>query len=816
MFAKKKRGVFLSKLKIKKLSMNNKNLDKNRHSIDIQSEIIKKKKRVADAIASGKSIPIQHAPSKSKPISIQNNITNNQNTNIDIKPKKRKKPNIILTFLLKFFSIIATTIFSVLLITIITGTIVTTAITIYLMDFMNSSADVDIADPTSSYSSYIYTKNTNSGEYDLVYKITPRNNDARIPVDLENIPEHVKNAFIYTEDERFYSHDGVDFKRTFAAFVNLFIPIYNSQHGGSSITQQLIKNITLDDEVNWERKLREIFRAIQLEKKYTKDDILEAYLNNIYFGQSEDYFNLYGIEAASIAFFGKSVSELTVREAASLAACPKNPYWANPIADYSTNQERAAYAVGKMFEMGTLTPEEYTKAINEKVLVTNMDEFKKTFLNPKKINDSKDDFKNPEITSYAVDAALYEFCDYIMETTAIDNMDDALKKFNQGGYKLYLTVDNDLQSYLEDKYSNWDNFFYETNDNNEQIQSSFIVMNYTGDILGVVGGIGQKDQSLSSNRAVQNVFSRQPGSTIKPITTYGYALENDLITWSTYFTDTPIFEDEEGKPWPTNYTNDYWNGSFTVADFIKFSRNTLPAQICQSYGLENIFNFATKNLHVNLKDLYTTSDGRVISDKEYAPLSVGALSQGLTVENLANAYMPYGNGGLYYKSHIIDKIVSANNGEIVVDNSKQEPEQAVSPDTAFIMNRLLNEVTKTGTAPGLDDFLTNKNLVGKTGTSENWNDLTFVGLTEDFVSAIWIGYDYNGSIPEGISSANVWKKIFAEYANNYESDAKYPESENVIAAKYCTKTGLIASSSCPNKSREYGYYKESNAVYCNH
>jgi len=242
----------------------------------------------------------------------------------------------------------------------------------------------------------------------------------------------------------------------------------------------------------------------------------------------------------------------------------------------------------------------------------------------------------------------------------------------------------------------------------------------------------------------------------------------------------------------------------------------LPAQICQNYGLENIFNFATKNLHVNLKDLYTTSDGRVISDKEYAPLSVGALSQGLTVENLANAYMPYGNGGLYYKSHIIDKIVSANNGEIIVDNSKQEPEQAVSPDTAFIMNRLLNEVTKTGTAPGLDDFLTNKNLVGKTGTSENWNDLTFVGLTEDFVSAIWLGYDYNGSIPEGISSATVWKKIFAEYANNFESDAKYPESENVIAAKYCTKTGLIASSSCPHKSQEYGYFKSSNAVYCNH
>ena len=727
-----------------------------------------------------------------------------------------KKTKLVVTFnvLKKFFSVLITTMFSLLLIATITTTIVATAVTIYILDFMDTSSDVSLVEPKSSYSSYIYLKNKATEEFDLIYKRTPSDHEVQIPVSIEEIPEHVKDAFVCTEDERFYSHDGVDYKRTAAVLVNLFIPIYDQKQGGSTITQQLIKNVTLDNELSWERKVREIFRALNFEQKYTKDDILEGYLNTIYFGQNEDYYNLNGIEAASIGYFGKSVSELTIREAASLAATPKFPNNGNPMKNLEANQTRAEYTLRKMFELAAITAEQYEATLNEKVLVSNMPEFKALYPNAKKINDAQEDFKNPEITPYYLDAAIYEFIDYLMEKDGLTH-DEANEKFNSGGYKLYLTIDTDMQAHLDAKYANWDNFFYNTSDKGEAVQSSFMVMDYKGRILGLAGGIGEKTESLSYNMAVQ--ANRQPGSTIKPITTYGYALEQDYITWSTLFNDTPIME-VDGKPWPQNYggISDKWGYSAPVVDFIRFSRNTVPAQICDKYGVENVFNFAKTYLHVNLKEIYTAPDGRVISDVAYAPLSVGALSEGLTVKNLANAYMPFGNGGLYYKGHVIDKIVDVRNDKVILDNSAQVPEQAVSPETAFIMNRLLNAVTTDGTAPGLDAKIPNKNVVGKTGTSENWNDLTFVGLTEDFVSAMWLGYTNNGQLPTWVSSADVWYRIIGQYANNYQSEAKYPECKNVFAAKYCTTTGLIASSSCPHKSAKYGYYKNSNAPYCGH
>ena len=219
---------------------------------------------------------------------------------------------------------------------------------------------------------------------------------------------------------------------------------------------------------------------------------------------------------------------------------------------------------------------------------------------------------------------------------------------------------------------------------------------------------------------------------------------------------------------------------------------------------QSVFNFSTKNLGLDLLDM--NEDGQ--SDIGYAPLTVGALTYGVSVENLVNAYIPYGNGGTYYDAHIISR-VEKGDGTVVYENDGN-PHEAVDPETACVMNHLLQEVVKSGT--GTAAQLSNKTVAGKTGTSQDWNDLSFVGLTEDFVSGVWIGYDEKEELNHGLSSAKVWYNIIGEYANNIESDNHYPECDDVISAPMCTTSGLIAGSYCSKGIT--GYWKSSNAPYC--
>lgn len=715
----------------------------------------------------------------------------------------------------KAFSILCTTLVSLFLICIITGTIVATGMTVYVMSFRDEVSNVTIEELEMKNNTYVYANDKN-GELICLYKVN--NRTERIPVTIDQIPQHVKDAFVSAEDERFYTHEGVDYRRTFYAFVNMFIHIYNTDVGGSTITQQLVKNITGDDVQSPARKIREIFRAMELEQNYSKDEILENYLNYIGFGGPVN-----GVQLAAQTYFGKDVSELDIAEAASLAAIPKSPNSLNPTAGYEdettgelintgkeANKKRQKYVLRQMYDNGSITYDEYQTALNEELIFTDSQEYQEQ--HPEEENE----YLSAAATSWVVDTAIYEFADYLQETYNLSSK-EAIARINGGGYQIATTVDLDMQSYVEDKYKNLDNlvgdkeevalYLDENEDGNyttEEIlypESAFVAMDYEGNIKAIVGSIGEKTDSLCWNYATME--PRQPGSTIKPLTTYGLALENDTIHWGSPFTDEPL-KKIDGEDWPVNYSNTYSHSSVFAYDALAKSLNTVPAKICDQIGTQPIFDFAKEKLGLKLDDI--SNDNQ--SDNDLAPLSLGALTYGVTLDNLISSYIPYGNGGTHYEPHII-KWVKQGEDTLIYENDGS-PRKAVSSQTAYVMNKLLQNVVENGT--GDKAKLENKHVAGKTGTTENWYDLTFVGLTEDFVSGVWIGYTERQSLPDTLESDQIWYNIIGEYADKLQTDANYPTNDDVVEGYVCAKSGKIAGSHC--KKLGIGYWKSTNAPVC--
>ncbi len=739
------------------------------------------------------------------------------------KKKKKKKKNIFLVILQKLFACIATTLLSLFLIIIITGTIVATALTVYVMDFMDESSSITLAELESGSDTYFYGQRVNEdGELEDVVLKQLKTDVQRIPVSIDKIPQHVRNAFVYTEDERFYLHDGVDYKRTFSAFLNMFIHFYDSEQGGSTITQQLIKNLTGDDEKTPQRKIREIFAAMQLEKTYSKDEILEEYLNYIGFGGP-----INGIQLASLRYFGKNVEELTVPEAAVLAAIPKSPEFYGPFVEYydendnlktdgkANNKVRQEYVLWQMYKNGGITYDEYQEYLVTDLLYTDSPEYRK--LHPEL--DYQEEESKQNAYTWEVDAMMYEAAGYLMEMYNIDEQ-EAINRINKGGYRIYSTLDKRMQNYIEDKFSNINNIISEGTvrkwvdlDGDGEYEEdeclphiAFVALRYDGSVMAQIGNWGEKKGSLVTNYA--NREPRQVGSTMKPVATYGLGIENDHIHWGSVYRNSPLSHktDDQGNAWPFNYGRVSGKGeAHNIYYFLQQSFNTVPAQLCDELTPNAVFKFCTENLGMKLDE----------DDEDYSPLALGSLTYGITLQNLVNAYLPYGAQGVYNEAHIISKIEDAN-GQIIVDNTQgRNTHQAVSPETAWVMNRLIKNVVDNGT--GTAAKLWNKTVIGKTGTTENWYDLAFVGMTRDFASGITIGYkEYNDalSLPSSIKSAGIWNTVIGEYANTMFPDTgvDFDPVDTVISAPMCTATGMIANQYCPKGIT--GYWKSTNAPYC--
>ena len=669
---------------------------------------------------------------------------------------------------------------TVFLILVITGCIVGTVFAIYILQYVNIDPGVDIRNIKLNYTSIIWATDANGENYELKRLHSEEN---RIWVDIDQMPVHLQKAAIAAEDKRFEYHHGVDWKRTIYSAINEVLHLSKRQ-GGSTITQQLIKNITKNDEVRVERKIKEIFSALNLEKEYTKSEILEAYLNTIHLGN-----NTNGVQAAANLYFGKDVSELTLAESASIIAITQYPVYYNPFSYPENNKERQLYILDEMVKAGFISQEERDAAAAEEL------HFQKQQYNE----------TITATNSWYVDAVIEEVKDDLCAQYGY-NSRSAMQKILSGGLQIYTVYDKNVQESLEKIFENDDEYIPKVY-NKEQPQAAMAVLGYDGSILGLVGGRGTKDGSRSYNRATMSF--RSPGSTIKPIGLYALAIDQNLVNWSTYFEDAPFLDlNDDGVPeWPVNYYSGQRYGShMTIQKAIEVSCNTIAAKTCQMVGYNNVFDFLTQKLHFSQIQQNIVINGKVFTDNAIAPMSTGSLTKGVSVVEMAAAYAMFGNGGVYCTPHTYTVVYDASGNRLLTD--KSNPQRVLSQDTASLMNKLLQSVVTGTNGSGKPARFTREiELAGKTGTTSNNKDLWYVGFTPEYTAAVWIGFDEQKVIRYGspYPPPSLWGTAMKEiYSHIDDPKTTFSLSKNLVQLEYCTETGLIASSGCPTTAK--GWY----------
>lgn len=608
---------------------------------------------------------------------------------------------------------------------------------------------------------YVMDENDEWVEYQRIH-----GDENRIWIDFDKMSNDLVNSFIAIEDQRFYTHDGVDWKRTFSAFANSYLDFYSSKQGGSTITQQLIKNVTKDNEKTKDRKIREIFRAIAIETELEKEEILEAYLNTISLGNG-----ICGVEVAANYYFNKSANELSLLECASIAAITKHPTKYNPIANPEENKKRRNTVLQKMAELGMITQSKCDELQQQDIT---LDDSRRTALEQK-------------VNSYFVDALIDDvISDLQVKYNCSENV--ASTMFYNGGFKIYATVDLEIQSIIEKVYSEVKKYFPQIakvkENKGNHVQSAMTITDYQGHIVGIVGGVGEKTRNRGLNRATDS--HRQPGSTMKPLGVYAPALENGTITPYTYEIDSPIDNYYgAGKPGPAEWYG-YYAGSMTVAKAIERSANTIPCKILQRLGIDTSYNFLTQSL--GLKSL-------VEEDKNIAALALGGTHKGgITTTESAAAYAIFGNNGKYFEPTTYYKIERVN-GELIL-GADTIGKQVIKPATATIMNEMLQAVVhgSSGTGTKIRSY-SKMRAYAKTGTSSDCNDLWMVAGTPYYVGAVWYGFDLQEEVYNTSAAANVWLAVMKEVHKDLEVK-EFVLNEEFETQKYCKSTGLLAGKKC--------------------
>ena len=645
-----------------------------------------------------------------------------------------------------FFKIL----FTMLIIFVITGAICLGVFAGYVNKYLAPDTDMKLDSLQLNYTSTVCYIDSEGNEVELERLFGEQN---RVWADFADIPRAMKDAFIAIEDERFETHHGVDWRRTVGAFVE--IALGKDFYGGSTITQQLIKNLTGEKEVTIQRKVQEILRALKLEKNYSKDQILEMYLNTINMSQG-----CYGVRAAAQTYFGKDISELSIAECASLAGITNRPTYFDPFINPENNEKRYRDILWKMHELGMITDKEYEAAKEEKL------DFKKA----QKIEqaDSKQ--------SYFVDQVISDVIRDLRENFGYSSQ-VASRMVYSGGLKIIATIDLEVQAVLDEVYNDDSNF--PKLKGVIQPESAMTVMTAQGDVVGMVGGRGEKVINRGLNRATQS--KRQPGSSIKPVTAYAPAMEYGLMTPYSIVDDAPVME-RNGKAYPKNYYSGF-RGLMTVKEAIRNSSNAPAMRALQLAGVDRAWAFGKANLGLDLKD----------RDKDLAPLSLGGLTYGLSSLELTAAYVPFANQGVYVKPRTYTKVYDAN-GDILYDN-KKVVEIVMSEKTVYYMNDCLTNVMKNGT--GTPARLKNMPCAGKTGTTDDDNDRWFVGYTPYYVSAVWFGFD----IPKELSELSVnpgsivWKTVM-ERLHEGKDVIDFTQPTDFVQAQYCMDSGMRPSENC--------------------
>ena len=673
---------------------------------------------------------------------------------------------------------------TVMLVGIITVSIVAGSFLVYAFTMVDGTMDVDLNDLELNFTTAIYVEDKASGEFVEYQRLHGEFNRIWVPyneteakktdnAEYDGIPQQLVDAFVAIEDKRFHTHYGVDWKRTFGAVINTVIPIYSSKQGGSTITQQLVKNLTNDRDQSAMRKVREIMRARHLESEYSKSTILECYLNTIPLGHG-----LYGVEVAANYYFGTSVDELTLLECASLAAITKGPSIYDPEDNPENNKQRRETVLDFMLEQGYITKEQHEAVLKEELNLVA----------------SRENLNETEVNNYFVDALIANVTNDLMDKYGWDKA-HASKNFYSGGYKIYTTLDPEIQATVDEVFSNAEKYGIKGKDG-AQLQGAFTVMDYKGRVRGLAGGIGEKTVNLGLsgfNRATD--AKRQPGSTMKPIAAYAPAIENGIIHYSSILNDTAT----NYNGWtPKNWYNSYWGG-VTTQYALERSINTIPVYLVNKLGPQNCYDFLTKDLGI------TTLNE---NDIDLSPLGMGGTNGGITTKESAAAYAIFGNGGQYYEPTLYYAVYDQHN-DMVLSHEEAKPHTAISEDTATVMNKLLQNVVygSNGTGKGAAGYIKDMKIYAKTGTSNNSNDLWFVGGTPYYVASCWCGYDSQQTISDSAIAMKMWGAVMSKIHTGLEPK-QFSDSSYALDRFYCTETGLLATDGCPSKA--VGWYKKNN------
>ncbi len=704
-------------------------------------------------------------------------------------------------------------------------------------DILTEAANWSLEDYDLERTSFIYYVDNNGDIQQLqqIYTTTDRQWAA-----LDEIPQALVDAAVAIEDKRFYEHQGVDWITTVKACLNMFFG-GDDQFGGSTITQQLVKNITQEKSVTVQRKVMEIFRAQLFEREYDKDLIMEYYLNRIYLGRG-----CYGVKSAAAEYFGKELQSLTPAECASLISITNNPSMFNPYSESvykykgeerdgaGRNRYRQLNVLYEMHNQGYLSDEEYQEAVAQEMVFKEgvAPEDRWTVCeNPlcgyegtrSHFSGSDDSWYCPlcgsltsvntsasqYIYSWFVDAVIVDFASYLAEKDgkSWDKLDDParevyLDRIQKGGYHIYTTLDMDVQNQVDAVYTDLSNL-PKTN-SQQQLQSAIVVIdNSTGDVVALSGGVGEKNTFLGYHRATQAKL--QTGSSQKPISVYAPAFESGKVSPATVFKDLPVSY-ADGY-WPKNDNRKYQYGR-TVYQGIVSSVNTISVRTLNAIGAEYGYSFAKYNFGQDSLIESYDAGYEIKSDIGQAPLALGALTLGSTVQEMSAAYATFANNGTWREPRLYTKIYNSD-GELVVDNT-QDSRKILSTKTINYMNYCLYNAANHGT--GGAAIFQGQTIAGKTGTTSSNRDRWFCGYTSHYTAAVWVGYDQPEQIY--INTANpaalLWKKVMQPIHNGLPREALY-DTGSFRSIAVCLDSGKLATNACKLDCRG----KDARVAYVN-
>ena len=591
-------------------------------------------------------------------------------------------------------------------------------------------------------------------------------------IKLSEMPNNLKNAYIAIEDQRFYKHHGVDIKRTGAAILSYVIRRGSSSFGGSTITQQLVKNLTGDDSNTISRKVKEWFYACVLDCSFSKDDILEAYLNIIYTGP-----NIYGVKEAALYYFNRDVKDLNLAECAFLAGINNSPNSYNPFSDTDKSEKiskRTKTVLSKMKELGYISENEYNEAVSQ---VDNGLKFSKGNLQ-----------NNSSVYSYHTDGLINEIVSDFSNRKHI-SQDFATNYFYLSGSSIYSTQNSDIQKVVENECKN-KKYVLKSSKNDDYAQAAVVIMDQSnGYVIACSGGLGEKTKSRGFNRATQ--MKRQTGSSMKPVAVLAPAIEKKLVTNVTVFADEPTtFTDYNGEAYsPIDYDN--YKGSITLRQAVESSQNIPFVKLMEQLTPQVSIRY--------LKKMGITT----LNDKDVnLALALGGLDQGISPLEFAGAYSSIANDGIYIEPTFYTKINSHSNETVLI--SKQKKRRVISKDAAFILKQLLTEPVTGSAGTATYCSISGMDVAAKTGTTNENYDRWLCGFTPYYTAVCWYGFDmnesinFNGKNPAGLIWSSVMKNIHSGLPSK-----KFEKTDGVVTSTICRDSGKVANSSCPNTFTEY-------------